>query len=610
MKQAELPGLVSTDSAARVDQWLRQATLLLPNDPSAALTLCDAARGMAARLDEQHRLAQALMRGALCQARLAEERSSSTLVPEVAGDGVDWLNQARTIFHGLQDHRGEAQACNHLANLYARRSDHDQALQLYHRSLALRRSMGDRVGEAGLLNNIGLVLRETAQYADALACLVEALEQGEAMGAPGIVAHALASIGSVLADLDEGARASEYLLRALSLLEERPDPGLETTVCISLGRLLALAGQAQSAQHHLERALRLAQHTGEVADLANALLAQGMAARRAGDGARAEWLLQEALSASRRTANRMAQAEAMLALGQLRIEADPQGAGIELLQQALTLVEPLKADALCAQIHEVLSCWHEGQGRYEQALGHFKAFHACRQRVHGQGVQRRLRKLLTRADLERANRLAEEERRRGQELEIALDVAREADRQKEELLATLSRQTEALQQLAREDGLTGVANRRWLDAQLARERERARRHGHPLSVAMVDIDHFKSINDQCSHAVGDEVLRRVAALLQQACRSGDVVGRYGGEEFTVVLVETPLQAAQGVCEKLRLLVEQQAWSELHPALHRVTVSIGLAGDVEDPVNTDLAGLADQALYRAKRQGRNRVCLSD
>ena len=154
---------------------------------------------------------------------------------------------------------------------------------------------------------------------------------------------------------------------------------------------------------------------------------------------------------------------------------------------------------------------------------------------------------------------------------------------------------------------TGVANRRWLDVMLGRERERARRHGHPLAVAMIDLDHFKQINDRCGHLVGDEVLRRVGQLLLNGCRQGDVVGRYGGEEFLVLLIETPLEAARSVGEKLRRAVATMDVAGLHPGLSRVTVSVGLAGDLADPVAEDPVQIADRALYRAKREGRNRVC---
>jgi diguanylate cyclase (GGDEF)-like protein len=124
---------------------------------------------------------------------------------------------------------------------------------------------------------------------------------------------------------------------------------------------------------------------------------------------------------------------------------------------------------------------------------------------------------------------------------------------------------------------------------------------------MVDIDHFKTINDRFSHRVGDEVLRRLGLLLRDALRASDIIGRYGGEEFMVVLVETPLASAVAVCEKLRQRVAALVLNDLHPALERITVSIGLAGDLPDPVLADPVALADAQLYRAKAAGRNQVC---
>lgn len=173
-------------------------------------------------------------------------------------------------------------------------------------------------------------------------------------------------------------------------------------------------------------------------------------------------------------------------------------------------------------------------------------------------------------------------------------------------MAELAQQSRLLEQLAREDGLTGVANRRWLDLQLARECERARRFDHPLSVAMIDVDHFKALNDRFGHALGDEVLRRIAHLLRSACRASDELGRYGGEEFLLILAETPLSGALPVCEKLRERVRSHDWSALHPALNGVTVSIGLASASGAQVTEALAQRADERLYAAKAAGRDRT----
>ena len=188
-----------------------------------------------------------------------------------------------------------------------------------------------------------------------------------------------------------------------------------------------------------------------------------------------------------------------------------------------------------------------------------------------------------------------------------LDAAQQSEKEKEELLGQLTQQAEVLKQLAREDGLTGIANRRWLDFQLAQELERAQRFGHPLTVVLLDIDHFKSVNDRFSHQTGDAVLRTAARLLRDSCRSVDVLGRYGGEEFMLVLVETPCESALLFCEKLRHTIEEFDWRSVHPELHELTVSIGLCSSLVLATPEELIAQADQQLYRAKTQGRNQVC---
>ncbi len=169
----------------------------------------------------------------------------------------------------------------------------------------------------------------------------------------------------------------------------------------------------------------------------------------------------------------------------------------------------------------------------------------------------------------------------------------------------LHQQAEEFARQAREDALTGLGNRRAFDEALEREFARARRSGAPLSVVVVDIDHFKQVNDQFSHAAGDEVLRRVAALLKAESRGFDIVARWGGEEFTLLLPETTLAAARSSCERLRERIMALDLSDIDPAL-RITASFGIA-DAEGVDNhQQLLHRADQALYRAKAEGRNRV----
>jgi len=164
-----------------------------------------------------------------------------------------------------------------------------------------------------------------------------------------------------------------------------------------------------------------------------------------------------------------------------------------------------------------------------------------------------------------------------------------------------------VKQLAYLDGLTGIFNRRFFELRIAEELERARRFNTGMAVVMVDIDQFKRLNDEFGHLLGDEVLRQVSSIFHQQLRKIDVVCRYGGEEFAILLAQTNQQHALGVAEKLRRMVE--AWQ--FPGVPRpVTISVGAATCPDHGVTRDeLVKAADLGLYAAKQAGRNRVCMA-
>ncbi len=155
------------------------------------------------------------------------------------------------------------------------------------------------------------------------------------------------------------------------------------------------------------------------------------------------------------------------------------------------------------------------------------------------------------------------------------------------------------------DGLTNLANRKQLDTILAEEIPRARRYARPLSVLMLDVDHFKSINDTYGHLAGDCVLSSLASILQKRVRPNDKLGRYGGEEFCAILPETSLPNALKIAEELRSLVSAHAFVAEDKEI-RVTISVGAASLTDGMESTDLYRQADEMLYAAKRAGRNRV----
>ena len=160
--------------------------------------------------------------------------------------------------------------------------------------------------------------------------------------------------------------------------------------------------------------------------------------------------------------------------------------------------------------------------------------------------------------------------------------------------------------LASIDGLTGLYNHRVFQERLEEEVERANRYHRPLSLLMLDVDHFKVHNDTHGHLWGDAILAELARLLKDSSRTSDIAARYGGEEFALILPETTQDQALHIANRLRETIAAHRFLDTHPA-ESLTVSIGVA--MHQPANgkQTLIAAADRALYTAKRAGRNRVC---
>ncbi len=213
-----------------------------------------------------------------------------------------------------------------------------------------------------------------------------------------------------------------------------------------------------------------------------------------------------------------------------------------------------------------------------------------------------------------AYRINLERQRRIEAQDHALDIQRQAN---QTLEARVQERTEKLEQVNEQlkavsitDGLTQVANRRRFDEKLETEWNRALRQGHPLSLVLLDIDHFKRVNDDLGHLAGDDCLVSVARVCaNEIQRSGDLLARYGGEEFSVLLPATPEAGAVSVAERLRVTVSETPVDVGdHTGPVNLSVSVGVATITPGPGNrpSDLIGRADEALYAAKNAGRNRV----
>lgn len=176
---------------------------------------------------------------------------------------------------------------------------------------------------------------------------------------------------------------------------------------------------------------------------------------------------------------------------------------------------------------------------------------------------------------------------------------------------------ERLKRVGLTDSLTGVNNRRFFDQRLIEETGRAQRTNEPLACLFMDVDHFKSVNDNHGHQVGDQVLRDVAGIIREQLRASDVLGRYGGEEFSALLVNASSDAAREIAERIRSLIEKHVFTATDNKSLSLTISIGIAtlpanvGEASaETLSEDLVERADQAVYQAKSNGRNQVIIAE
>jgi diguanylate cyclase (GGDEF)-like protein len=215
---------------------------------------------------------------------------------------------------------------------------------------------------------------------------------------------------------------------------------------------------------------------------------------------------------------------------------------------------------------------------------------------------------------------SEEERRVIHELLDVVRIAEESEARYEELelrMMSMTRENldltvknRMLSEVSSRDALTGLYNRGYVVEKLDSELNRSIRHGSPMALLMLDIDHFKTINDTFGHGIGDEVLKSVGKLLRESCRVYDIPGRYGGEEFCILLPETQLGNTTVVAERIRARLETAGMC-FGDAAVTVTASIGIAGFESMLADGALSPAAlidraDRALYAAKNRGRNRV----
>lgn len=522
-------------------------------------------------------------------------------------EGLALAQRAWELAKALGDTGEQLQAGRLRAFFLYRRGALPSLIRAGEALLPLMRAQGPSAELCELLRWMTLAGFETGDFATAMRCANEGHACAQQLGDVRQLSLALNALGATFERMGDPWQAERLMGEAAALLREAAAAQSEqitpfehmvtqNNLCgVALGAyyLLRDSGNDAECSEALARALRYArearpyaQALGDPFPLVMTEGNLGEALLHSGALDEAEALLVHTLDEARRLGFQAQAWRVRCSLAELMLlRAQP-----ELAHQDLSLLlqeaggQAPAATALRA--HHALYQACKQLGQHEQALRQFEAVENIGRRRSIAQLMAQSRFFVTRLEAEQARARAD-------------SAQREAHLERE--------RADALRLDVERDPLTGLGNRRLLESRMPALLQGAERSGQTLTLALIDADRFKAINDRFGHAVGDQVLKQLAAMLKENTRASDLLLRYGGEEFLVLFPDTVSDRAFEVCERLRERVEAFDWQALAPGLD-VTLSIGLAST--PPFAGDLLiAEADSAMYRAKHLGRNRVALA-
>jgi two-component system cell cycle response regulator len=515
------------------------------------------------------------MEQAASQHRVAEDALGEAWRLGCTGQSLDALALALSVWEDAKarrDIRREARASIDIAWYCFQVGQAEQGRQHARRAAQLTAGLCETAWEAKARALHAWLLTELGCPEEAVEEAIRALGLAETAGDQTVLCWALNVMGIVFWVCRQPERAVEFCARAVALARKTGDSVLLGWWLINLGGAqaeLAYAarekGDVPTFEIGMEGAIK---ETDEARALSEA--AGDPWALRLCLGNLAEYCTETGwFEESKRRLDAYAavvggnyhrgEEQYLYTLGQTLISLGQVDEAIERLTQSIEIAEVTGNVDTMVHATEYLSQAYERKGDYLQALHFHQRFHATYVKMSAENAQRRAR------------------------------------------LAEIRYESDKLRSLADQDPLTGLFNRRRLEATLA-ELDAA---AQPYALAMIDIDHFKQINDGFSHMVGDQVLREVGGLILSAIRGEDLAVRYGGEEFALLLKGASTAPGHDVCNRLRESIAAWGWDGIAAGL-AVTASIGLAASIEAAGPEPLLQLADRRLYAAKAAGRNRV----
>ena len=521
-------------------------------------------------------------------------------------------SRAETLAHELDDRVSLILALRLLVALYSSEGQPELAIVVGQEALQWLRDSDDDAGRSDLLCNIAACFLALGLNEDALSHVSEGMAAARKADDPRLLCQAYNRIGMANGQLGQFDEAKRFLNDALVIAREPQNAKELYRTLNNHGVVAALSFDAARergdtacatksiahARGFAEEALQVARGSGNSYREATCLSNLGRYLGVSGEIGPAFELLDQAYTIATRSGHKALAISCDSQRAEILVQAGRHHQAIPILLVTLERAESMFSNRLVLDMRFQLYKAYKARGSMAEALAQHEQYHALvkAQLEHRSDTQSRL--LLNRLELDQARFGAER-------AQIEANVQRVRAERMEAHKERLEQEAIELGRNLLADALTGLGNRRQIDRGLPPMLQHAASSGITLSIAVLDIDHFKKVNDRFGHPVGDAVLKALADILRHTMRSGDMVARMGGEEFLIALVDTPSQYARDTCERLRMAVERYAWDDLAVGL-QVTVSIGLCTQVTSVDTGEILTRADAALYKAKHAGRNQV----
>jgi len=420
--------------------------------------------------------------------------------------------------------------------------------------------------------------------------LLKQLEVAQQLKSDVDISTAFHDLGLYYFDEGDHKRAFEHFERARTFTDE--DPSGQAFLLANLGSLYIETGQVDKGSEHLEQALSLSREISLIRVEKFVLCFLARLAREQKQFSKALELYEEILAFHEIYKEQSGQL--LLEMAEVYLEQHKLAEAVACLGKAYDDLQISNIKLGLADYHKLFYDIYKSQAVYDKALFHYEEMYKLQQLVFNEENEMKIRALDVAHRMDSLRNESELLTQKNEELERSVRELEELHHQ--------------MRELSIRDDLTGLYNRRYLFEQANNLIEVSRRYKRHLSVAMLDIDHFKAVNDTFGHKIGDDVLKQVASLLKLGLRNTDPVSRYGGEEFAIIMPEMSIGNAVRACERLRKSINDYDWAVIHPDL-KITVSIGVTSDETVAMSEELFSLADAQLYQAKRGGRNQVVYS-